>query len=77
VGPLSLREAYPVPDWMICGGESGAGARTMEPAWAYALKDECNIAKVPFLMKQMTGKAPIPDDLLVFQGNSNPEFSHG
>jgi protein gp37 len=67
IGPLSLREAYPAPEWIICGGESGASARMMNPAWAYALKDECATAGVPFFMKQMTGKQPIPDDLLVRQ----------
>jgi len=44
-----------LPDWIICGGESGPGARIMEPA------------NVAFFMKQMTGKKPIPADLLVRQ----------
>ena len=41
--------------WIICGGESGANARQMDPAWAYELKAECEAASVPFFMKQMTG----------------------
>src|SRR5262245_27636106 len=32
-----------------------------------ALRDECANAGVAFFMKQMTGKKPIPDDLLVHQ----------
>lgn len=72
LGPLSIRGAYPVPDWIICGGESGRGARRMEPAWARELRDECASARVPFFMKQMTAKVPIPPDLLVRQFPAPP-----
>jgi protein gp37 len=54
-------------DWLICGGESGPGARYMEPAWARSLRDQCEGAGVAFFMKQMTKKADIPEDLLVRQ----------
>lgn len=37
---------------MICGGESGAGARPMHPDWARTLRDQCKAANVPFLFKQ-------------------------
>ncbi len=53
------------PDWIICGGESGANARYMEPQWAYNLRDQCQRLRVAFFMKQMTKKAPIPTDLLI------------
>jgi protein gp37 len=63
-------------DWIICGGETvkpgqkneagtPAVARYMDPAWARDLRDQCRAANVPFFLKQMTNKAPIPDDLLV------------
>jgi protein gp37 len=65
LGPLEIGVARP--SWIICGGESGGGARYMEPAWARALRDECAAAGVAFFMKQMTRKRPIPDDLLVRQ----------
>jgi protein gp37 len=39
-------------DWVICGGESGPGARPMSPDWARALRDQCTAAGVPFFMKQ-------------------------
>ena len=55
--------------WVICGGESGPGARPMHPDWARSLRDQCAAAGVAFFMKQMGGKrkpfAPIPDDLMV------------
>lgn len=39
-------------DWVICGGESGPGARPMHPDWARSLRDQCVVAGVPFLFKQ-------------------------
>jgi protein gp37 len=39
-------------DWVIVGGESGAGARPMHPDWARSLRDQCKAAAVPFLFKQ-------------------------
>lgn len=39
-------------DWVICGGESGPGARPMHPDWARSLRDQCQAAGVPFFFKQ-------------------------
>ncbi len=39
-------------DWLVVGGESGAGARPMRPEWARALRDQCGSASVPFFFKQ-------------------------
>lgn len=39
-------------DWVVVGAESGPGARPMHPHWAYALRDQCGAAGVPFLFKQ-------------------------
>jgi len=56
-------------DWVICGGESGAKFRRMDPMWAEWLLDECRLLGIPFFMKQMAGydpkKIPIPDRLNV------------
>lgn len=38
--------------WVICGGESGAGARKMELPWAMRLASQCDAAGVPFWFKQ-------------------------
>jgi protein gp37 len=67
LGPLDLGSHFYSPHWIICGGESGPHARTMDPQWARDLRDQCEDCGVKFFMKQMTGKAPIPDDLLVRQ----------
>ncbi|GAA4328369.1 phage Gp37/Gp68 family protein [Flaviaesturariibacter amylovorans] len=39
-------------DWVICGGESGPGARPMHPDWARTLRDQCAAAGVDFFFKQ-------------------------
>jgi protein gp37 len=45
-------ERIPHIDWVICGGESGQGARPMHPDWARSLRDQCAAAGAPFLFKQ-------------------------
>lgn len=39
-------------DWVVAGGESGPGARPMNPDWARSLRDQCASTGVPFHMKQ-------------------------
>lgn len=55
------------PDWVICGGESGAGARDMPSQWAWNLKTQVQMRKKAFFLKQMSRKAPIPDDIFIRQ----------
>lgn len=40
-------------DWVICGGESGPGARPMHVSWARSLMEQCKASGVPFHMKQL------------------------
>lgn len=37
---------------MICGGESGAGARPMLKSWATSIRDQCDAAGVAYFHKQ-------------------------
>ena len=39
-------------DLIIAGGESGPGARPMDPDWARDIRDQCQKADVPFFFKQ-------------------------
>lgn len=39
-------------DWVIVGGESGAGARPMSLKWARDIRDACKQQGVAFFMKQ-------------------------
>jgi protein gp37 len=45
-------EEFPPINWVILGGESGAGARPMPSHWAFDLRDQCEAAHVPFFFKQ-------------------------
>lgn len=41
--------------WVIVGGESGPGARPMEPSWVVDIRDGCLEVGVPFFFKQWGG----------------------
>ena len=51
VKPAPGRRSYPL-DWVICGSESGPGARPMKVEWAYLLCGRCKQNGVPFFYKQ-------------------------
>lgn len=57
----------PTIDWVICGGESGQGARPMHPDWTRSIRDQCNAAGVPFLFKQW-------GEFLPFEETAQPPF---
>jgi protein gp37 len=42
--------------WVIAGGESGHGARPLDPSWVTTLRDQCVAAGVPFFFKQWGGR---------------------
>ncbi len=42
-------------DWAIAGGESGPGARPMNPAWVREIRDSCLKTGTPFFFKQWGG----------------------
>jgi len=52
-------------DWVITGAETGPGARYMNPDWARDIRDQCKQANVPFFIKKISNKSPIPDDLMI------------
>lgn len=54
LGPLPTLDLSGI-DWVIVGGESGPGARYIDPAWATDIRDQCNAAGVPFFFKQWGG----------------------
>lgn len=41
--------------WAVVGGESGWGARPLDPTWVRSLRDQCAAARVPFFFKQWGG----------------------
>jgi len=42
-------------DWVIVGGESGAGARPMSRDWVVGIREQCLMENVPFFFKQWGG----------------------
>lgn len=51
VGPLGDINLQGI-HWVIAGGESGPKASPMHPDWAISLRDQCEVANVPFFFKQ-------------------------
>lgn len=58
LGDFGFIPSHLIPDWLICGGESGAHARPMQLDWARALRDQCQAAGVRFHFKQWGEWAP-------------------
>lgn len=63
---------YCNPDWVIVGGESGAGCRPFEIEWARDMKSQCEKLEIPFFMKQIGGHPnkrdkmeDLPEDLRI------------
>jgi protein gp37 len=57
LGPLPNLDLAGI-DWLIAGGESGPGARSMEKAWVRDLRDQCGTAGAAFFFKQWGGRTP-------------------
>lgn len=55
LGPLHNLDLHGI-DWVIVGGESGCGARVVDPAWVIDLRNQCLDARVPFFFKQWGGR---------------------
>ncbi len=51
LGPIDLDGI----SWVIVGGESGHGARPMDPTWVRSIRCQCEAACVPFFFKQWGG----------------------
>lgn len=54
LGPLPNLDLTDI-DWVIVGGESGPGARSMSPEWVREIRDQCIEAGVAFFFKQWGG----------------------
>lgn len=54
LGPLHDMDLRGI-DWAIVGGESGPGARPVDPAWITDIRDQCLKSGVAFFFKQWGG----------------------
>ncbi len=57
IGPMGKIHLTGI-DWVIVGGESGPGARPMDPDWVRDIRDQCSKADVAFFFKQWGGLRP-------------------
>lgn len=62
-------------DWVICGGETGPGARPMHPDWVRGLRDQCQAAGVPFHFKQWGEWLRLNDEARDLLGDDDPAIS--
>lgn len=82
VNPLNQSGPGPVTlDWVIVGGESGLGARLINPQWARDIRDQCQTASIPFFFKSWGAWFPrsqwqdnpdliLPDDDCCIEGRN-------
>lgn len=66
-------------DWVICGGETGPGARPMHPDWVRSMRDQCQAAGVPFHFKSWGAyrEACASDDPIWNGQSPNLKHEHG
>jgi len=57
LGPLPSLDLTGI-HWVIAGGESGPGHRTLDLAWARDIRDHCASQDVAFFFKQVGGQTP-------------------
>ncbi len=55
LGPLEGLDLHGI-DWLIAGGESGPGHRTVRGEWIHELRDRCVAENVAFFFKQWGGR---------------------
>ena len=48
-------------DWVICGAETGPGARPMKWHWATMLWEQCDRAGIPFFFKKESSNELVPE----------------
>jgi protein gp37 len=54
IGPVMKMDFSGI-DWVIVGGESGYGARSIDKDWVKSIRDNCVEQKIPFFFKQWGG----------------------
>ena len=49
-------------DWVVIGGETGAGSRPMQADWVRRLRDQCAAAGIPLFFRRWGEWAPMPEN---------------
>lgn len=58
-GEIGSYEGQHGVSWVICGGETGPGARPMHPDWVRSLRDQCAAFDAPFFFKGWGAWMPV------------------
>ena len=62
-------------DWIICGGESGPGARALDSTWVRSVVEQCRAAGVACFVKQL-GACPYESHVEYVEGKAVAVNSH-
>lgn len=54
-GNLCKHKVYSGLDWIVCGAETGPGARETKTLWAKWLRDKAERSYIPFFLKKLSG----------------------
>lgn len=78
IGPIEQLDLNGI-HWAIVGGESGPGARPMNPDWVRHIRNRCVARRVPFFFKQWGGRTPKAGGRLLDgrEWNQWPHISNG
>ncbi len=71
VGSIDHLESLKGIECVICGGETGPGARPMHPDWVRSVRDQCAGAGVTFFFKGWGAWKPCDDDHVECAGHKN------
>lgn len=56
LGEINIKQHKDHINWVICGGETGSGARLIDPLWVLMIKEQCKQYEIPFFFKQWNKK---------------------
>lgn len=77
LGPIVMEPLDWRCDWVICGGETGPGARPLHPDWVRSLLKQCQAGGIPFFFKGMMvkrGYEKIPHKTYLLDGKEWRQF---
>lgn len=67
--PTPAHRCLPPVDWVIVGGESGPGARSMNVEWMRSIVEQCKTERVPVFVKQL-GASPFEPSRFKLTGDA-------
>jgi len=76
MAPFAYADGGPRLSWIICGAETGPGARPMDLQWARDLRDQCRAAGIPFFWKRAGPGQETPPDLMVREWPKESEHAN-